>query len=197
MERKKITVEELLQRYAVGERDFRKIHLIFDEYERDENGEARFDESGMGIRHPGIKEGCLRGTNLSGADFRGSNLRAIRMYSQGLILCHANLSKLDLNYFLFMGSNLSGANLSGANIFHADFLRANLSGAKLDRVIASDASFTSANLTSASFIKATLTNTHFGGVDLTTVNFMNARNAYFPEAILKDTIMPDGSLRSS
>ncbi|MEH2260888.1 pentapeptide repeat-containing protein [Nostoc sp.] len=108
MERKKITVEELLQRYAAGERDFRKIHLIFDEYERDESKEARFDESGDGIMRPGIKEGCLRGTNLSGADFRGSNLRAIRMYSQGLILCHANLSKLDLNYFLFMGSNLSG-----------------------------------------------------------------------------------------
>ncbi|MEH2328300.1 pentapeptide repeat-containing protein [Nostoc sp.] len=197
MERKKITVEELLQRYAAGERDFRKIHLIFDEYERDESKEARFDESGDGIMRLEIKEGCLRGTNLSGADFRGSNLRAIRMYSQGLILCHANLSKLDLNYFLFMGSNLSGANLSGANIFHADFLRANLSGAKLDRVIASDACFTSANLTSASFIKATLTNTHFGGVDLTTVNFRNARNAYFPEAILKDTIMPDGSLQSS
>ncbi|MBD2451181.1 pentapeptide repeat-containing protein [Nostoc sp. FACHB-152] len=189
--------EELLQRYADGERDFRKIHLVFDEYERDESKEARFDKSGDPIMRPGVKEGCLRGTNLSGVDFRGSNLRAIRMYCQGLILCHANLSKLDLNYFLFMGSNLSGANLSGANIFHADFLRANLSGAKLDRVIASDASFTSANLTSASFIKATLTNTHFGGVDLTNVNFRNARNAYFPEAILKDTIMPDGSLRSS
>ncbi|MEH2260889.1 pentapeptide repeat-containing protein [Nostoc sp.] len=77
-------------------------------------------------------------------------------------------------------------------MFHADFLRANLSGAKLDRVIASNASFTS-----ASFIKATLTNTHFGAVDLTTVNFRNAKNAYFPEAILKDTIMPDGSLQSS
>lgn len=192
MERKNITFGELLQRYAAGERDFRKIHLVFDEYERDKWGEARFDESGDVIMRPGIKEGCLRGTNLSGTDFRGSNLRAIRMYSQGLILCHANLSKLDLNYLLFMGSNLSGA-----NIFHADFLRANLSGAKLDRVIASDASFTSVNLTSASFIQATLTNTHFGGVDLTTVNFRNARNAYFPEATLKDTIMPDGSLRSS
>ncbi|MEH2377117.1 pentapeptide repeat-containing protein [Nostoc sp.] len=190
MERETITVEELLQRYAVGERDFRKIHLIFDEYERYESGEVKVDESGN-------REGCLRGTNLSRVDFRCSNLRAIRMYSQGLILCHANLSKLDLSVFWFTGSNLSGANLSGADIFRATFIRANLSGAKLDRVIATEATFTSANLTSASFIKATLTNAHFGEVDLTTVNFRNARNAYFPEAILKDTIMPDGSLQSS
>ncbi|MBW4604057.1 MAG: hypothetical protein KME29_31940 [Calothrix sp. FI2-JRJ7] len=39
--------------------------------------------------------------------------------------------------------------------------------------------------------------THFGGANLTTANFMNARNAYFERAIFKDTIMPDGSLRSN
>ena len=196
MERKNITLEELLQRYAAGERDFRKIHLVFDEYERDESGEARFDESGNVIRHPGIEEGCLRGTNLSGVDFRGSNLKDIRMYSEGLILCHANLSKLDLSVFLFRGSNLSGANLSGALLFRVDFADTNLSGAKLDRVIATEARFFYANLTSASFIKASLTETRFNGANLTTANFRNARNADFREAILKDTIMPDGSLHS-
>lgn len=197
MERKNITFEELLQRYAAGERDFRKIHLVFDEYERDESGEARFDQSGRGVMRPGIKEGCLRGTNLSGVDFRGSNLGAIRMYSQGLVLCHANLSKLDLSVFLFRGSNLSGANLSGAMLFRAKFTDANLSGAKLDRVIATETLFIDANLTSTSFIKATLTDTYFVGADLTTANFRNARNAYFERVILKDTIMPDGSLRSN
>ena len=196
MERKNITVEELLQRYAAGERDFRKIHLVFDEYERDESGEARFDESGNGIMRPGVQEGCLRGTNLSGVDFRGSDLGAIRMYSQGLILCHANSSKLDLSVFLFRGSNLSGANLSGAQIFRANFSHANLSGAKLDRVIATEAWFIDTNLTSASLIKASLTESHFDGADLTGANFRNAKNAYFRGAILKDTIMPDGSLHT-
>ena len=196
MERKNITLEELLQRYAAGERDFRKIHLVFDEYERDESGEARFDESGNVIRHPGIEEGCLRGTNLSGVDFRGSDLRDIRMYSQGLILCHANLSKLDLSVFLFRGSNLSGTNLSGAQIFRANFSHANLSGAKLDRVIATETWFIDTNLTSASLIKASLTESHFDGADLTGANFRNAKNAYFRRAILKDTIMPDGSLHT-
>lgn len=197
MERKNITLEELLQRYAAGERDFRKIRLFFDEYERDESGEARFDEFGRVIWRPGIKEGCLRGTNLSGVDFRVSDLRAIRMYSQGLILCHTNLSKLDLSVFLFRGSNLSGANLSGADLFRVNFAYTNLSGAKLDRVIATEARFFNANLTSASFIKASLTETWFSGANLTGANFRKAENAYFEEAILKDTIMPDGSLLCS
>lgn len=195
--RKNITFENLLQRYEKGERDFRKIRLVFDEYERDKSGEARFDESGNVIMRPGINEGCLRGINLSGADFRGSDLGAIRMYSQGLILCHANLSKLDLSVFLFRGSNLSGANLSGAMLFRAKFSNANLTGAKLDRIIGTEIWFTDANLTSASFIKANLAESHFGGANLTTANFMNARNAYFERAIFKETIMPDGSLRSN
>ena len=69
-----ITLEELLQRYEKGERDFRKISLIFDLYERDESGEAKVDEFSKSIRRPGIGERCLSGTNLSGVDFRGSDL---------------------------------------------------------------------------------------------------------------------------
>ena len=111
-----ITFEELLQHYEKGERDFRKINLIFDLYERDESGETRHDDSGRVIMRPGIGERCLSGTNLSGVDFRGSDLSDIRMYSQGLILCHANLSKLDMSVFFFRGSNLRGANLNGAMV---------------------------------------------------------------------------------
>lgn len=192
-----ITLEELLQRYEKGERDFRKISLIFDVYERDESGEARVDEFGKGIRRSGIGERCLSGTNLSGVDFRGSDLSDIRMYSQGLILCHANLSKLNLSVFFFRGSNLSGANLNGARLLRADFTDANLSGAKLDRVMAPEAGFFDANLTSASLIKATLTEACFIKANLTTANFRNANGVDFEEAIIKNTIMPDGSLRSS
>lgn len=192
-----ITLEELLQRYEKGERDFRKISLIFDEWERDKSGEARVDEFGKGIRRPGIGERCLSGTNLSGVDFRGSDLSDIRMYSQGLILCHANLSKLNLSVFLFRGSNLSGANLNGARLFRANFTDANLSGAKLDRVMAPEATFIHTNLTSASLIKATLTEAWFTKANLTTANFRNANGVDFQEAIIKDTIMPDGSFRSS
>ena len=192
-----ITFEELLQHYEKGERDFRKINLIFDVYERDDKGEAKVDEFGKGIRRPGIKERCLSGTNLSGVDLRGSDLSDIRMYSQGLILCHANLSKLDLSVFFFRGSNLSGANFNGARLLRADFTDANLSGAKFDRVMAPETGFFDANLTSASFIKATLTEARFYGANLTTANFRNAKGVDFEEAIIKDTIMPDGILRSS
>ena len=41
---KNITFGGLLQRYEKGERDFRKIRLVLDEYERDENEQVRFDE---------------------------------------------------------------------------------------------------------------------------------------------------------
>ena len=173
------------------------MNLIFDLYERDDKGEAKVDEFGKGIRRPGIKERCLSGTNLSGVDFRGSNLCDIRMYSQGLILCHANLSKLDLSVFFFRGSNLSGANLNGARLLRANFTDANLSGAKLDRAMAPEATFIAANLISASFIKATLTEASFDNANLTTANFKNANGVDFEEAIIKDTIMPDGTLRSS
>lgn len=57
-----ITFEELLQHYEKGERDFRKISLIFDIYERDESGEAKHDDFRRVIMRPGIGERCLSGT---------------------------------------------------------------------------------------------------------------------------------------
>ena len=95
--------EELLRRYAAGERDFANFDLsgillgrryadeLIKQYQTEEN-----------TRLGGVN---LRGINLSGANLEGANLEAVD----------------------FMGANLSGANLTGAILEVARLNEANLS----------------------------------------------------------------------
>jgi len=99
-----MTAEELLERYAAGERDFSKVKL-----------------SGIGELLEGV---CLKDINLS--DSRIDNLSFI-----GTNLSRANLKNTILWQTNFIGADLSGANLNGANLFQANFSQADLSGANL------------------------------------------------------------------
>ncbi|PSF36765.1 hypothetical protein C7H19_12405 [Aphanothece hegewaldii CCALA 016] len=93
-----ITVEELQERYARGERDFIDISLPH-----------KVDLSGIN----------LAGANLTGAKFNYSNFT-------GANLKGANLSYAWLNGVNFTGANLEGANISWATAGSAIFRNANL-----------------------------------------------------------------------
>lgn len=85
--------EELLLRYAAGERDFTGIKVT---------------RASPFIQ---FRDWDLKGVDLSGAIFRDGNLQQIALWMQGLNLSGADLTHLDLAY-----AHLEKANLSRAKI---------------------------------------------------------------------------------
>lgn len=117
-----ITAEELLQRYAAGERDFRRINL-----------------GAFFVRPP-----WLIGVNLSNVDLGG-----VYIESGGLMntnLRSANLERSHFTNTLFINTNLSNTNLRSANLDRANLTGANLSDANLSGANLSGANLTDANL---------------------------------------------------
>ena len=86
-------VNEILKRYAVGQKDFSGLDL--------------HDASFTGIRD-------FRGANFSYANLRGANFR-------GINLENANLQRATLENANLRDSNLSGANLHNAHLHNTDF----------------------------------------------------------------------------
>ena len=134
--------EELLRKYATGERDFAGVDLsgiVLTKY---------YDDELIGryqIREDSWPDGAiLRGINLSGANLEG-----------------ANLQKVDL-----MGANLSGANLAGANLHGARLNEALLSGANLREAVLCWARLRETNLSKAVLEWANLGGAYLNGAVL-------------------------------
>ena len=195
-----ITIEELLQLYAAGQRDFTRFIIKYTDLEF-ENG---IDLRGVKFRGDSLSHliYTLQNSDLSGADLRGINFRK------------ANLDCC----------NLSGALLNKGDLWRAGLDRANLSGANLSGACLTSATFCRANLRGANLSKTRLYETHFDCVDLSGVNFSNAKingpvwfneanltqvdftkvifdigwdEISFKEAYFENTIMPDGTVRNS
>lgn len=101
----KMTAEELLQRYAAGQRDFQGVNL---------------------------SEEILSWADLTGANLSGANLRGVILNWANLSqvqLRGANLSNSDLNWANLEQADLTGANLSGAEVSATNLNGADWSGA--------------------------------------------------------------------
>jgi uncharacterized protein YjbI with pentapeptide repeats len=121
--------EELLERYAAGERNF--IGLYIDG--SDELCGA--DLSNTNFRGAVFDELLLEKTNFSHANLRGVifglvGLRGANL--QGADLCGASIGLSELGGANLTASNLAGAYLEGTSLGFTNLTRANLSGAQID-----------------------------------------------------------------
>ena len=109
-------VEEILKRYADGEREFLYVDL-----------------SGGDLSSVDFGERSLRGViynkkiKFSNANLSSANLR--NAFMQFVNLNNANLNNANLERTLLKGANLKGANLCSTNLAGADLTNADLSGA--------------------------------------------------------------------
>lgn len=101
-----MTREELLQRYAAGERDFSGVDL-----------------SGVNLEEVALEEINLEEANLKGTLFFRSNLL-------GAIFRNANLEGADLSMTLLNETDFRGANLRNCNTMETSMIRANFQNAK-------------------------------------------------------------------
>jgi len=163
-----MTAEELLERYAAGERDFQEIQVI----------DGSFIQA------------CLRNINLSGsklllcsfiaADMDGAQLN-------GTIFDGSDLTRTTLRQANLQGAILGDVQMIGTNGLKADFSRAQLYRANLD-----GASFRNANFFGADLGSTSLIGTSFYGANLRDVNLDQAiGNADFTKANLSGALIPE------
>jgi hypothetical protein len=113
---------ELMDRYAAGERDFRRANL----WGADLSGA---NLRGADLREANLRLAYLREANLSGANLWGANL-------WGANLRGADLTGADLWRAYLWEADLNEANLTGANLRGADLTGADLGGTVLDSMAA-------------------------------------------------------------
>jgi uncharacterized protein YjbI with pentapeptide repeats len=114
--RYKVAIEELIELYESGERDFTGSELSGTIYNADLRGA---DFSYANLNNVDIISTNLNGINLSGASLLASHLS------------YSNLSNANLSDVNMMGADLSDANLSNANLSNANLAKANFSNADL------------------------------------------------------------------
>ena len=132
-----MTAEELLKRYAEGERDFFGVELTDADLSR---------ATGWDIDNP--KGQVITGTVFTEAifsrtDFSGNDMRACAMSGATLIQC--KFIRADLSGCNFTDSDLSGANFLGAKLRGVDFTRTNLRGANMTGVDLTEANMCGAD----------------------------------------------------
>lgn len=200
--------EELLKKYAAGERDFTAILLCEANLSRVNLAGANFSEAILSLTN-------LSGTNLSDANMRKAKLNVARLSGAnltranltGAILNVANLIRADLNgtelseatliRAELIRADMSGANLSGANLSEADLREATLREANLEQADLSGANLRGCTLTSANLERANLHRADLSRADLRGVNLSGAelRQANLSQAILSGADLRGANLR--
>jgi uncharacterized protein YjbI with pentapeptide repeats len=122
---KDVDIQELLQRYAGGERDFSNCRLLY----------VDCDLTGVSLEYAIFVNAELAECDFSGANLRGVNFSGAGLEQSAFNGCNlsaANLSGAFLNQVEFIGADLTGAYLINAhNICYVNFSRANLTNAIL------------------------------------------------------------------
>lgn len=116
MERNKITVEELLQAYAAGERDFTQIILEY------------ANLSGVELRNLDLGGAQFSYVNLSSIQLRQCDLRAEFIYCN---FTNAVIENCDLGWARFFDCDLRGATSRLCTLSSTKFTRVNLQNSKL------------------------------------------------------------------
>ncbi|MBR8836082.1 MAG: pentapeptide repeat-containing protein [Stigonema ocellatum SAG 48.90 = DSM 106950] len=180
-----MTVEELLEQYAAGVRDFKGIEL----------SEANLSGAklrGVNFSHANLSVVNFSGANLSVADLSHAKLNVARLSGANLVganLSHAslnvaNLIRADLSHAQLrfaslirselIRADLSSADLSEANLCGADLREATLRHAILRNANLSDATLRDGLLTGANLEQAKLNSTDLSRTDLGSANFRDA-----------------------
>jgi uncharacterized protein YjbI with pentapeptide repeats len=158
-------VEELLSRYAAGERDFPGLNLI-------EANLSGVNLSGANLIGANLSVSNLSGANLSGANLTKAKLNVARL--SGVNLSKAILNQANFNVANLIRADLGGAELVQAAMIRAELIRAELSGANLSGANLSGADLREATLRQANLSRATLNEANLRGAFLTGVNLEGA-----------------------
>ncbi len=166
-----ITPEELLERYADGERNFAGIELVYSGWP---SSSSKYSSPGIDL--DGV---VLRDINLRGAYFP-------KVYLTGADLTGADLGGIFLNGCNLVEGIIRDASLRAANLQLSGFFDADLRGTDLDYMNASGAGFRGVQI--GSFECAILAETNFKGAHTESGLICRGQN------LIWNTTMPDGTI---
>src|ERR671933_45538 len=147
-----LSTDELLRRYAAGERNFANANLrcaVLCEQNLSQCNLSYVKLSFANLSGINLTGADLTSADLSDASLSGANLSHASLYRT--LLIRANLSEANLR-----GANLFKASLNDANLREADLTGANLSFADLRGAIFDEAALSGANLTGAKLTQGQL-----------------------------------------
>lgn len=144
----RLPADELLRRYAAGERNFVNANLRYALLNQRNLSKANL--SWTKLSWANLSEANLSGADLTAADLSEANLSGANLSQTSLV--RANLTKANLQR-----ADLRGADLSKACLNEANLCEANLSGANLSLADVRGAELSGANLTGAKLTLAELT----------------------------------------
>ena len=162
--------EELLEKYAEGERDFEEEEILGCDFSNAQLSDASLSGASWYVftQYERIKGQ----PNFSGANLE--NARCVQTDLAGSNLAEANLTKADLTEASIDSANLHNANLQEANLAKADLESANLQNANLQGANLTKACLVSANFQNANLQEADLKLTDISGSNLSEANLTNA-----------------------
>ncbi|MDF5721675.1 MAG: pentapeptide repeat-containing protein [Rhizonema sp. PD37] len=137
---KRLTSHELLQRYAIGERNFINANLRCAELCSVSLSEANLSRASLILSD--LSKSNLSRAILTAVDFHQSNLSDTNLSQSQLVranlvsanLLRADLKEANLSYACLQNTNLREADLRGANLSGADLRGADLDGAIFDEL---------------------------------------------------------------
>ncbi len=183
-------VEELLQKYAAGIRDFTAINLS-------EANLSGVNLSGANLSQANFSVANLSGANLSGANLSEAKLNVTRM--SGANLTKANLTGACINVSNLIRADLTGAQMAQATLIRAELIRAELSGANLTGANFSGADLREGKLRQANLSRANLSGVNLRGTALTAANLgqANLHGSDLSRANLSGANLKDAELRQA
>ncbi|MBW4523430.1 MAG: pentapeptide repeat-containing protein [Scytolyngbya sp. HA4215-MV1] len=189
-----IDIQELLDRYTDGERDFSSIGML-----KQLSVPAGTDLRGINLQRCQFQNVDFSGVNLAGANLSGIFCQFTRFRNADLN--RVNFSQATLGY----ATDLSGANLSFANLTQLSIEEATLEGANLVGVDLGEAIIKQANLRTVNLVQANLwglwiTNTDLEGANLAEVDLSEIKTWGLNETSgvnLDGAILPDDFLKQN
>ncbi|MBE8985736.1 pentapeptide repeat-containing protein [Nostoc sp. LEGE 12450] len=148
----RVTTNEILRRYAMGERNFINANLkcaVLTSVKLSEINLSYASLSWADLSQANLSKADLTAADLSEANLSGADLN--KAY-----LMRTNLNRADLQQTSLRGANLSRANLSEVNLTDADLTGANLSLADLRGAKFHFCNLSGVNLTGAKLIESDL-----------------------------------------
>jgi uncharacterized protein YjbI with pentapeptide repeats len=136
----RLTSRELLQRYAIGERNFVNANLRCAKLCSVSLADANLSRASLILAD--LSESNFRSANLTAVNLRESNLTDTNLRQSQLVranlvsakLLRADLKEANLSYACLQNANLREADLRGANLSGADLRGADLDGAIFDEL---------------------------------------------------------------
>ncbi|HIK13038.1 MAG TPA: pentapeptide repeat-containing protein [Oscillatoriaceae cyanobacterium M33_DOE_052] len=144
--------EEIIRKYATGERNFAGVALP-------EINLSRANLTGINFTDAILSIANLSGCNLSDANLSGAKLNVAR-------LSGANLNKAKLNGAILNVANLVRANMSEAELMQAALIRAELIRADLSRANLKEANLNGADLREAKLRQVNLSGANLSEADM-------------------------------